>query len=110
MRAIAIAGRDVARLADLHERVQSGERRLAEIVDERGRLQGEVIDEDEAIDALRRFDPVWDALTPGEQVRVLELLVERIDYHGADGTVSVTFRPTGIRALREEFSFEEGAA
>ncbi|MCC7424474.1 MAG: recombinase family protein [Planctomycetaceae bacterium] len=110
MRAIAIAGKDVSRLADLHERVQSGERRLAEIADERDRLDYEVIDEDEAIDSLRRFDPVWDALTPREQARVLELLVERVDYHGADGTVSVTFRPTGIRALGEEFRLEEDAA
>ncbi len=39
------------------------------------------------------------ALTPKEQVRVLELLIERVEYDGEAGTVSVTFRPTGIRAL-----------
>lgn len=112
LRAVVTAGgKDLtARLADLQERVRTAERRLSEIREESIRLQEETIDKDEATDALRRFDPVWDALTPREQARVLELLIERVDYHGADGTVSVTFRPTGIRSLSDEFGIEEDAA
>jgi len=49
-------------------------------------------------------------LSPRERARVIELLVERVDYHGANGTVTVTFRPTGIRSLGEEFGIEEDAA
>ena len=59
---------------------------------------------------LGRFEPVWTALTPREQARVLHLLVERVDYDGRDGTLAVTFRPTGIKSLSEEFAAGETAA
>lgn len=28
------------------------------------------------------FDPVWDALVPGKQASLLQLLIERVDYDG----------------------------
>ncbi len=46
------------------------------------------------------FDPVWETLTPREQARVIRLLVQRVDYDGEKGTVSVTFHPAGIKTLR----------
>ncbi len=52
--------------------------------------------------ALGLFDPVWDVLHAEEQRRVVHLLVEGIRYDGAAGTVALTFRATGIRALSEE--------
>ena len=58
-----------------------------------------LVGEDEIRAALAQFDDLWAALTPKEQVRVLELLIERVEYDGEAGTVSVTFRPSGIRAL-----------
>lgn len=97
------------RLADLQERIQSGERRLTEIRVETDRLQNELVTEEEVADALREFDPIWEQLSPKEQARVLELLIERVDYDGEEGTVSVTFRPTGFRELAEEFELEEVA-
>ena len=54
------------------------------------------------------FDDLWAALAPREQVRVIQLLVERVVYDGAASTVSVTFRPSGIRAL--EGNEQEAAA
>ncbi len=51
---------------------------------------------------LTLWDDVWAALLPPEQARVLALLVERVGYDGAAGTVAVTFHPTGIRALARE--------
>lgn len=107
---VAGGGETAARLADLQERVQGAERRLAEIRTEADRLRDQLVDDATVADALGRFDPVWDALSPREKARVLDLLVERVDYNGADGTVSVTFRPTGIRALGDEFQVEEDAA
>jgi len=41
---------------------------------------------------------------------VMQLLVERVDYDGAEGTVSITFHPTGIRSLVEEMKQKEGMA
>ena len=32
------------------------------------------------------------------------LLVERVDYDGAKGRVSITFHPTGIKTLAEELA------
>ena len=45
-----------------------------------------------------------------KQVRVIQLLVQRVVYDGAAGTVSVTFRPSGIRALEGEPDEQEAAA
>jgi len=87
------------RLADLQDRVQNGERRLTEIREEEIRLRTGLVDERDIAQALREFDPLWESLSPREQARVLHLLIERVDYNGEDSTVSVTFRPTGIREL-----------
>ena len=55
------------------------------------------------------FDPVWEQLAPKEQARVLQLLVERVEYDGKEGMVSVTFHPTGIKALAAEQTHEVAA-
>ena len=65
-------------------------------------LSEKVVDEKELARALSLFDPVWNSLSPGEQARVMHLLVERVSYDGAEGKLSIAFRPTGIKALAEE--------
>jgi site-specific DNA recombinase len=67
-----------------------------------------MVDEREVEAALTVFDPVWERLSPREQARIIHLLVERVDYDGKNGTVSVTFRPNGIKTLAQQF--EEAAA
>ncbi len=49
--------------------------------------------------ALATFTPLWDSLNPREQARVVQLLIQRVDYDGAKGKVSVTFHANGIRTL-----------
>jgi site-specific DNA recombinase len=49
--------------------------------------------------ALAEFDGVWSALTPREQTRLVELLVDSVEYDGRAGTVAIIFHPAGIRAL-----------
>ena len=66
------------------------------------RLGGELVDEEEAARVLAAFDPVWETLTPREQVRLIRLLVQRVDYDGEKGTVSVSFHPAGIKTLSRE--------
>jgi hypothetical protein len=34
----------------------------------------------------------------------LQSLVERVDYDGANGNVSITFRPSGIKTLADELA------
>ena len=92
----------VARLADLQECIRAAEQRATEVREQIVMINERSVDEDELARALALFDPVWDSLSPGEQARVLHLLVERVTYDGADGTLAITFRPTGIEALAEE--------
>jgi site-specific DNA recombinase len=92
-------GTDVVRRRDELRRLET---RLTDARERRLALTRELVDEREVVQALSLFDPVWESLTPREQARIVRLLVERVEYDGAHGTVSVTFRPTGIKALAHQ--------
>ena len=98
-----------ARFADLQDRITSAERRLTEVRNEAEHLLHERINEDEVAQALAEFEPVWETLSSQEQGRLLQLLIERIDYDGHDGTVSITFFASGIQALANRESSGEAA-
>ena len=83
--------------------------RLADIHAERLKLDGLAVTEAEVATALGEFDTLWDALSPREQARVLALLVAQVEYHGGTGKVGITFQPSGIRALVEQFAAEDAA-
>ncbi len=85
--------------ADLHARVEETEKRLTALRDEIAATVGDVVSESDVAAALVNLGPAWEALVPREQARVIGLLVEGVEYDGAKGTVSVTFRPSGIKAL-----------
>ena len=59
---------------------------------------------------LTNFCEVWDNLSPREQSRLVSLLIERVEYDGREGNVSIAFHPTGIRALRDEMATPEQVA
>jgi site-specific DNA recombinase len=94
----------VARLADLQERIGNAERQATQIKEEIIALGGEPVDEREVAQALSAFDPVWEALAPREQARIVDLLVERVDYDGARNKVSITFHPAGLQTLADELA------
>jgi len=98
-----------ARLADLQERIRGAERRTTEVREQALALSRTVVDQREIVKAMSVFDPVWDSLTPREQARVVQLLVERVDYDGSRGKVAVTFHPGGIKTLAAELSNQEEA-
>jgi site-specific DNA recombinase len=60
--------------------------------------------------SLEVFDTVWEALTAPEKARALRRLVERVDFDGAAGTVSVIFRANGMEVTHEDISKEESVA
>ena len=60
--------------------------------------------EREALEALGRLDLVWGELFPAEQVRILQLLIERIDV-APDG-IELQLRTGGIHSLVGELSAE----
>lgn len=90
------------RLVELQERIRVGERRSTELREQVISLAREVVDDHEVAQAMSIFDPVWDSLSPREQTRVVQLLIERVDYDGRSGKVSITFRPSGIKTLAGE--------
>ena len=93
---------EIARLADLQERIGAVEGRVRKVGDQIHAIHHHLLADDEAALALSVFDPVWGTLTPREQGRVIALLVERVEYDGAAGTVRIAFRPTGIKTLAEQ--------
>ena len=103
---IGSGGTTTDRMADLLDRIRGVEERLAQVREELTSLGRDMIDEDEAVRALAAFDPVWETLTLREQARVLRLLIQRVDYDGDKGTVSVTFHPAGIETLSREYAEE----
>jgi site-specific DNA recombinase len=75
-----------------------------------GEVEDATLEEGDVIEALGALEPVWDELYPAEQVRILRLLIERIDV-APDG-ISVTLHTAGIRSLVTELGSEgatEGA-
>jgi site-specific DNA recombinase len=94
----------ISRLADLQERIDMAERRLAGVREQVQEVRRQMIDEEEARQALATFDPVWVLLTPLEQGRLVSLLVQKVNYDGGTGKVSITFHPTSIRALADELA------
>jgi site-specific DNA recombinase len=93
---------DVSRLADLHERVRLGERRLSELRAEIDALGGPQVTDAEVEQALSVFGTLWESLTPREQAEVVQSLVERVDFDGRTNQLSITFHPSGIQSLADE--------
>jgi site-specific DNA recombinase len=89
----------VDRLLDLQRQIQTTEHRLAELAREGRDLEGDQIDETDALRTLAEFDPVWAALTTREQVRLIQMLVTKVGYDGRNGNVTVDFRSAGVKAL-----------
>ena len=77
---------------------------MTESNEERHTLDGQRVYECDIEQALSVFDPVWDSLTPHEQAHIVQLLVERVDYDGSKGKVSITFHPSGIQTLADELA------
>jgi hypothetical protein len=93
------AAPDTDRLVALHEQIGVTEKRLATVREKLLAHEQQHIEPEQVRSALAAFDPVWEQLAPKEQARVIQLLVDRVEYDGRAGTVSVTFHPTGIGEL-----------
>ena len=89
-------------LATREEAIQILEARLDEVERELAGLRAMRIEVGDLRAALQAFDPVWERLTAAEQARVVQLLVERIDYDGATRKLAMTFKPVGVRSLAAE--------
>ena len=98
------------RLVLAQERQQAATERLYAIRDEIRDCERVPPDEEVVRQALQDFDPVWNALAPREQQRVLNILVQRVDYNGESGNVEITFEPDGFDVFLEQFSERQAVA
>ncbi len=96
------AGEDELKLVEARDRIRILEQRLVEIDVEVAALSDAKIDEDEVISALAGFDELWESLSPREQERIIDLLIDRVTYDGNASKLSITYRSTGIKTLAEE--------
>jgi len=88
------------RLAEVAERI-------AELEAEAARLKDAQPDAESLRSALELFDPVWDALYPIEQARIIELLIKQVDFDGRSGKLEIEFQPVGVKLLAEELEQAE---
>ena len=63
-------------------------------------MDGADLPEAEAIDALQQFPKLWDQLFPGEQARIIQLLVRRVTVT-AEGLV-IDLRADGIAGVMRD--------
>ena len=87
-----------ALLADLQERLQKGEQRLAEIRSELADLGKEATARDVAA-ALANFPAMLGALAPFERAELVSLLVERVVLNKTKGSLAISFRASGFESL-----------
>ena len=97
------------RLAELQDRIRLAERRQTEVREELIVLTQRMVDVHEVETALSNFDPVFESLCPSEQTRLVQLLIERIAYDGANAIISITFHPTGIKTLADKVAKGDAA-
>jgi hypothetical protein len=74
--------------------------RAPEIAARVSRVTESPLSHDEIRDALQNIDSLWGDLFPGEQARIVELLVESVAVE--ERAVVMTFRPNGLRSLALE--------
>jgi DNA invertase Pin-like site-specific DNA recombinase len=72
------------------------------------RVEAPDLTESEVRDALGRLDPLWDELFPGEQERIVRLLVERVDLTDAGAEIRLNLE--GLAGLARDMAAKEAIA
>jgi len=88
-------------LADLQEELAGIEKAVLEIDGQIVGLEQRMVGQDELTGAFEAFDPMWEHLRPAEQARLIHLLVQCIEYDGANEQISITYHPGGLSDLAE---------
>lgn len=99
-----------ARIAELTDQTVQSEHRLAEIDSQVDELARDLVTEADVAAALADFDQLWTALTPREQVRLINLLVQRVEFDAADSSIEVTFHASGIKTLERDGTITDGGS
>jgi len=86
-----------SQLRTLNAQIEEREQALERITCDREALGSSRITEQEVIEGLTSLDSVWEELYPGEQERIVQLLVSRVDV-GTDG-LELQLRADGMESL-----------
>ena len=89
-------------LGELEAHAATITKRLGELQQEIAMLESRTVTMADVERAISLFDPVWELLQDRERSRILNLLLERVDYDGAKGEILLTFYPLGITRLAAE--------
>ncbi|WP_437226512.1 recombinase family protein [Planctomicrobium sp. SH661] len=112
IRRLAVSGANTpattAAIADLHDRIAAGEKRIAELADQIQQNEAERLTQDDVDAAFADFDGIWNTLSPREQARSLALVIKRVEFDAADSSISIEFHPAAIKALADK-RLEEAA-
>ena len=65
-------------------------------------LEHAVPTSDQVMATVAEFDTAWQALAPCEQVQLIPLVVQRIEYDGPAGTIDITFHPQAPQLLHQK--------
>jgi site-specific DNA recombinase len=89
-------------LAELEAHAATIVKRLGELKEEIATLESRTVTTADVASAIALFDPIWDLLQDRERSRILNLLLERIEYDGVKGELLLTFYALGITRLAAE--------
>ncbi len=70
-------------------------------VQERNQVESKRLRDEQKSLARQMRDDLWQSLPPKEQVRVVRLLIDSVNFDGPGGNVAITFHPTGLKTLTE---------
>ena len=86
-------------LANCHENLRKAELRHSEVCEKIQALTAIALTQNDVIQALASFEPLWESLTVREQTRIVQLIIKQIDYDGSTGRVTITFHREGIKSI-----------
>jgi site-specific DNA recombinase len=79
-------------LHELESAVSQIDQRLTEIQTELDSINHKAIDKDDVTEGLKAFGPVWGELYPAEKTRVVDLLIEHVEYVSSEDRIQIRFR------------------
>lgn len=89
-------------IADLHDRVAAGEKRIAELDDLIAQNEADRLTQEDVDAAFADFDGIWKTLSPREQARSLACVIKKIEFDAADSSISLEFHPAAMKALADK--------
>lgn len=85
----------------LQEEIRQLQQEILQINGKIAYIEKRLLEPDELAGAIEAFDPLWESLSPTYKAKLIHLLIQRIEYDGANESISLTFHPTGIQALTQ---------